>query len=71
MRRNRRNPRRAQTKGVPRVCPCGAFIESKGALCRKCRRRLRWLQRMSGKRRDQWRQSNRNNHSFREAVSFT
>ena len=72
MRRNRRNTRRAQTTDVPRVCPCGAFVEGRGAYCRKCRGRLRWLQRMSGRRRDHGRQNSQDtNHYFRKAVSFS
>lgn len=67
MRRKRRNHQRTRP-GTPKVCACGAQIEGKGDLCRKCRGRLRWIRRTKGRRRDQWRDLNRSQLS-REVVS--
>jgi hypothetical protein len=57
MRRNRN--RRRPNVNRPPACPCGALSEHKGALCRKCGRRLRWIKRANGMRRGQAKQFNR------------
>jgi hypothetical protein len=57
MRRNR-NRRRPYTN-TSSACLCGALIEGRGARCRKCRRRLRWDQRMNGEQRAQRKRNNR------------
>lgn len=71
MRRNRHQQRQHRRARIdaPGICPCGALIDNAGELCRKCRRRLRWRQRMSGKRRDQWREFNRSNYYALQVVS--
>lgn len=67
MRRTGRNIPKAPD--TPRICPCGAQADESNDLCRKCRRRLRWLRRMVGRRRDQWREFHRSNFFYTEAVS--
>lgn len=69
MRRNRRDHGRSEADVPPVPCPCGALVEGRGALCRKCRRRLRWLQRMKGRRREQWRDVNRFDFFLLQVVS--
>ncbi|MBY8888515.1 hypothetical protein K7472_27275 [Streptomyces sp. PTM05] len=54
---------------APRTCPCGALIDGRGDLCRKCRGRLRWLRRLNGKRRDQWRAFNQSSFFVSEVVN--
>ena len=68
MRSTRKN-HQSTTSDPSRHCPCGAQIDGRGHLCRKCRERLRWLRRTKGRRRDDWRESNRATHSLFEAVT--
>ncbi|MCQ4081137.1 hypothetical protein NGB36_11115 [Streptomyces sp. RB6PN25] len=68
MPRKERNCQQSESE-APRICPCGAQIEGRGDLCRKCRGRVRWLRRTNGRRRDQWREFIQSNSYFTEAVS--